>query len=1088
MRLLSVSLGLMLTLPLSTLVRAQNTDALNGAMLSLTWRSIGPAIMGGRIDDIEADPTDSRIVYVATAAGGIFKTTNHGTTWTPLFQNEITGSIGDIAIAPSETKTLYVGTGEANNRQSSSWGNGVYKSTDAGTTWEYVGLKETHHIGRVIVHPTDPNTVWVAAGGKLWGPSPERGVFKTTDGGKTWDRTLFIDEDTGATDIVIDPTDPNTLYAATYKRRRTPFGLAGGGTTAGIHKSVDGGKTWKKLTEGLPTGELGRIGLAIFPKNPKVVVASIETTNGGSTQSAAGNGGVWKTSDGGEKWAQISDSNPRPMYFSQIRFDPTDENRLYQTGVSTTFSTDGGKTFSGSFGQSLVHADGHAFWIDPKDPNHLIYGCDGGIQWSWDRGRTWDYNNQLVVSQPYEVAFDYARPYNVYIGLQDNGSWGAPSQGLGGRGVTNDEWFNIGGGDGFHCAADPTDPNIVYSESQNGAIQRINISTGERKSIRPQAGPGEKPLRWDWNTPIVISPHNPKRLLVGSNRLAISEDRGDTWRLTGDLTDALDRDKLPIFGEPTTPKTLSRYDGEDGYSELTTVAESPAKAGILWTGADDGALSLSQDDGKTWTRLEKNVPGLPARAYVSRVVPSKFSPGRCYATFDNHRQGDFAPYVFVTEDFGKTWTRLASSLPEGEAVKVIREHPRTENLLLVGTERGLWISVDRGGKWRKFDEPLPTVPVTDIQIHPRDNALILATHGRGVWIFDDLGPLEAVARGTKAALTLAPPKPVVHYRQSNRKATTGSKIYVATNPAPGIGLSFWLPRDPGKDDILRLELLGKGGKVVTAFSPEEPHVGWNRLRWDGRLTLPGAAAPAAGGPGGGGGGGGFGFGARAPRVQPGEYSLRLTFGKETLAVPVSVVDDPRIALSTKDLQTLYATQQKAFGLYVDAVEVRDALEPVRTALADRGAEKGPDDVLKATAEYQKLVEATWAKLAPAARRQPGAGGGRPGGAGGVRPGGAAPTAPGTTAPTAPAEQGGEGTPRPVAPPPTPALTTRLGTALARLDSFTEAPSKATLQTLTESEKALREVKKEVRALLGKPLAALNAQRKAAGLKELPAGG
>jgi photosystem II stability/assembly factor-like uncharacterized protein len=1015
MKFLPPALAFSVVLGVPMLAHAQTLDPLVTATMNLSWRNIGPAIMGGRIDDIEVHPTDSRTVYIATAAGGIFKTTNHGTTFTALFQNEVTGSIGDIALAPSAPETLYVGTGEPNNRQSSSWGHGMYRSTDGGTSFEYIGLKETHHIGRVRVHPTDASTVYVAALGELWKANPERGVYKTTDGGKTWERSLFIDEDTGVTDIVMDPTDPNVLVAAAYQRRRTPFGFAGGGPGSGLYKTTDGGKTWKKLTEGLPTGVMGRIGLDIYKKNPKVMLATIETTNGGSTQNPQGNGGIWKTTDGGESWKQISDYNPRPMYFSQVRIDPGNESRVYLLGVRVYVSDDGGRSFTAGFSQT--HADGHALWIDPANSNHLIYGCDGGVQWSWDRGRTWDYDNQLVVSQPYEVAYDFARPYNVYIGLQDNGSWGAPSQGLG-RGITNDEWINVGGGDGFHCAVDPTDPNIVYSESQGGGLRRTSRATGESRSIRPSAPRGERPLRFDWNTPIVISPHNPKKLLVGANRLCISEDRGDTWRLTQDLTNGIDRDRLPIFGGPTTRTTLSRYDGEEGFSELTTVAESPARAGILWAGADDGALSVSKDDGKTWTRVEGNVSGLPKGTYVSRVVPSRFSEGRCYVSFDGHRTGDFTPYVFVTEDFGATWQKISGALPQGETVSVVREHPSAEKLLFVGTERGLWVSITRGERWRKIEEPLPTVPVDDIQIHPRDNDLILATHGRGVYILDDIGHLVALANRLKdGEAVISKPRPAVHWRLANLKGTTGSKIYIAPNPSQGATVAFWIPKTPSDASKVSLAIRDGKGRTIRTLPVSDPHAGWNRVSWDLRRSLNTGTPDPQPAPGGG-GPGGFSFRARGPRAQPGVYALELDVEGQKLVSSVEVVDDPRLPLLERERRSLYATQDRAAALYERATALRLDLEAHR-------------DRIKATDDARKPIIELLARLVP----QSNAGGRQ-------RPG------------------GGEGQ----TPPPPPAVLTRLTQLIQRLDSFAEAPSKTRLTELAEIEKDLRAVEKDAKRI------------------------
>ena len=565
---------------------AQITDT-SGLIESISWRNIGPAIMGGRIDDFAVVENDPRTYYVATAAGGIFKTGNHGTTWESIFDNEVTSSIGDIAIAASKPSIVYVGTGEANNRQSSSWGYGMYRSEDAGKTWTHLGLEKTHHIARVVVHPTDPNTVYVAALGRLWGPNPERGLYKSTDGGKTWTNVLFINDDTGVTDVAMDPSDPNTLYAATYTRRRTAFGFVGGSPDGGLHKSTDAGKTWKKLTGGLPTGQMGRIGIAIYPKNPKIVYITAETDNQGGTQSVQGNGNVWRTDDGGEKWERRANTNPRPMYFSQIRVDPNDSERVYITGVSTQLSTNGGRTFATTF--SRVHADGHALWIDPKDSNHLLFGCDGGVQVSWDQGRTWDTLNNFVCSQFYEVHYDFALPYHVYGGLQDNGSWTAPKMTLSpGRGVTNDEWFNINGGDGFYSVADPTNPDIVYTESQGGAVRRLHQATGEAKSIRPRAEtPGEE-LHFDWNSPIHISPHNGKKVLFGGNKLFISYDRGDTWRRTEDLTTKPDRTKMPnswgatpSFARADT-HSLTRADSSALVSSTRISGAGPLKTDTVW--------------------------------------------------------------------------------------------------------------------------------------------------------------------------------------------------------------------------------------------------------------------------------------------------------------------------------------------------------------------------------------------------------------------------------------------------------------------------------------------------------------------------
>ena len=1005
---------LLAAIGLATPVFAQDRSPTAGILENLTWRAVGPAIMGGRINDIAVVESDPATYYVATAAGGILKTVNHGTTFTPIFDFETTGSIGDIAVAPSNPSVVWVGTGEANNRQSSSWGNGVYRSTDAGKTWVHLGLANTHHINRVIVHPTNPDVAWVAAVGRLWGPSEDRGVYKTVDGGKSWEKVLFIDSDTGATDLVIDPANPDIIIAATYQRRRTVFGFTGGGPGRGIHKSVDGGKTWKKMTAGLPEKDLGRIGLDIWRKDGKVVYALVESENSGSTQNPTGNGGLYRSDDGGESWKRMSGTNPRPMYFSQVRIDPTDDQTIWVLGVSMYRSKDGGRTFRNEDGISTakVHADGHALWINPKDPRHLVLGTDGGVQVSWDSAKTFDYLNHFPLAQPYEVFYDFQQPYWIYGGLQDNGTWGAPSRTtMGSRGVTNDEWINVGGGDGFHARIDPTDHRTVYVESQYGAVRRVDPVTGETKSIRPR-GEGGETLRWDWNTPFEISPHNPKKILLGANRLFISTDRGDTWRRTEDLTKNLDRNKIPVMGKNITNETLSAFDGETGYSEIVAVAESPVKEGVLWVGTDDGNVQVSTDDGKTWTNVADRIPGVPKGTYVARLVPSRFAAGRCYAALDNHRADDFKPYLFVTEDYGQTWKSIANGIPENHTLSVVREHPRAENLLFVGTERGLWTSWDRGASWNRFPKPLPTVPVDDLQIHPRDNDLILATHGRGFMILDDIGVLESVARGEATGpVSIAPPKPAVHWRQSGKKATTGDSIHIAPNPPSGAVVSFFLPKEP-TEGALRIEIRDKSGKdVVRTLQAQRVSAGWNQVTWDlrhqglattgtgnsagsrrpasgagrgrgaqagGGTAIPAGAAQGGGRQGGGGGfGGGFG-GSRGPRALPGTYQVRVSVGDSVATQTLTVSDDPNIRLTDRQRKEIFDTHKTLIGLSQEASTLRSALEGMRRGLTS-AEEKATGDLKKEAAALRTSVEAVLATVAPVPRRSGTGGSGGEGG-------------------------------------------------------------------------------------------------------------
>ncbi len=750
----------------------------------LELRNIGPAIMGGRIDDFAVVESSPSTFYVGTASGGILKTTNNGTTFDPVFDDQLVSSIGDLTLAPSDPQVLYVGTGEPNNRQSSSWGNGVYKTLDGGRTWQHLGLAETHHIGRVLVHPRDSNVVYVAALGRLWGASKDRGLYKTTDGGRTWTNTKFVDEDTGFVDVAMDAGSPDTLYAASYQRRRTPFGFNGGGPGSAIWKTIDGGASWTKLTKGLPEGELGRIGLAVYQREPNVVYALVEH---------AKEGGIYRSDDRGESFSKLSATNPRPSYYSKIRIDPNSDRRVWVLGAPMFTSEDGGRTFKTDV-VDKIHGDFHALWIDPANSDHMLLGSDGGIHVSYDRGRTWDFVNTVPLAQFYEVALDNQRPYHVYGGLQDNGSWSAPSRTLHRRGIANDEWVRVGGGDGFYCVPDPADPDVVYVESQDGNVARLHRASGQRRIIRPEPKAGEK-YRFNWNSPIVVSPHDNKTVYYGGNRVFGSRDRGDNWTIVSpDLTssDNVERDATPIFGKPAK-ELLSRNDGVVHWGTVTTLAESPLKAGVLWAGTDDGNLQLSRDSGATFTNLTARVPGVPRGTYVSRVEPSRTGEGAAYVSFDGHRANDFAVYLFFTSDYGQTWKSVASNLPAGGTLSVVREHPKNPDVLFAGSERGLWVSWDRGGSWFALrGKNFPTVPVDDIQIHARDNDLVLGTHGRGVWILDDVAPLAALPLARGKDLHVFPVPRATEWRLYEHKGDTGHKEFVAPNPPEGALVTYWI--------------------------------------------------------------------------------------------------------------------------------------------------------------------------------------------------------------------------------------------------------------------------------------------------------
>jgi photosystem II stability/assembly factor-like uncharacterized protein len=882
------------------------------------WRSIGPANMGGRIDDIAIVEQNPSIIYIGFATGGIWKSTNNGTTWLPIFDKYPVSSIGDIAIAPSNPDIIYVGTGEPNNRQSSSFGAGVYKSTDGGQTFEPMGLADTQSIGRVVVHPKDPNIVYVAAVGHLFGPNQERGLYKTTDGGKTWTNTKFIDENTGFTDVVMDPSNPNVLIAASYQRRRTPWGFNGAGPGSGLWKTTDGARTWMKLTgRGLPDNPMiGRIGLDIARSRPATIYASIEVGPSGGTgagvnddgtlvppgQRGGGGGrgqappppdpaksGIWRSDDSGKTWRFLSNQGDRWMYYSQIRIDPSNPEIAYQGGAPFFKTVDGGKTWRTV--QGIPHSDHHAIWIDPKNGSHLVIGNDGGLDVSYDQGETWEYVNTVPVGQFYAISADMRKPYFVCGGLQDNGSWCGPSGTRSTNGILNSDWYRVGGGDGFYTQNDPSDWTILYSESQDGNTNRVDLRRGRSNSIRPRgpgatgrgaasapAGESGEPAapaatggpvgaaanpngnvvpapapgtnyRFYWNTPFELSPHNPRTVYLGGDRLFRSYDRGDTWMASSDLTKNIGRNDRPIMGVEGSAPMASKHDGAASYSNIVTIGESPLVPGILWVGTNDGNLQVSRDSGNTWTNVVDNVPNLPKETHVSRVEPSHFDAGTCYVTFDGHRTDDHKPYVFKTTDFGQTWSSRSANLPSGN-VNVIREDPKNRNLLYLGTEYAFYISLNGGGEWKRFMTGLPTVRIDDILIHPRDNDLIVGTHGRSIYIIDDITALQQMTPEStgSADAVVFDIRPAVAWVSDIQKAilAEGAKFFRAQNPAQGSAISYWLKNAADAD--VRITIKDVTGRDVRVLNGTRS-AGLNRVQWDLRATPPGGRGRGAGGGG-----------------------------------------------------------------------------------------------------------------------------------------------------------------------------------------------------------------------------------------------
>ena len=913
-----------------------------------TWRLIGPAVSGGRINDLEVVPGTQSHIYVGAASGGVWKSVNHGTTWESIFDDAANLSIGDIALAPSDPLEVWVGTGEPNNRNSTPWGEGVYHSSDGGKTWRLAGLEETRHIGRIAVHPTNADIVWVAALGHLFGPNAERGVYRTTDRGETWTKVLHIDDDTGFVDLALNPADPSVIYAAAYQRRRRAWGFAGGGPGSGIYKSTDGGDSWREVTEGLPEGDKGRIGLAVSALDPTLVMAVVE----------AGEGGIFKSLDHGETWTRVNELNQRPMYYSQLRIDPNDEERVWLVAGSLHRSEDGGENFE-TLPMEIeyntgVHVDHHDLWIDPSDSRHMILGNDGGLYSTWDDGANWTFIGNIPIGQFYDIDLDRAEPYNVYGGLQDNNSYRGPSRTRRYQGIMNRDWQVLDYGDGMYAETDWSDPGTVYVTSQNAGIVRVNLATGDRKALKPFPPDTTVSYRFDWKSPILVSPHDANRVYLGGNRLFVSLDRGESWLATHDLTRQIHQDSLELMGARPDSTTLSKHDGASGYGEITAVAESPVEAGVLWIGADDGSVRVSRDNGASWEDLTDRVTaaaGLPFPYYVSWVEASHAEAGRAYVSLDGHWDDDYRPFAVVTEDYGESWRSLADGLNGAVAVtatgratgggmasvNVIREHPENPDLLLVGAENGAFASLDRGAMWAPLGSGLPAVPVDDIEIHPRENDIVLGTHGRSIWILDDVTALSQTPSGSGVAggLQLFAPRPATLFLYRNDVPSMGQGTFRAENPAFGANIDYRLPM--AADGVVTVHVLDGLGQDVRTLEGGGA-AGLNRVTWDLRLDpLPHDTteytAPN------------LDVGRQGPLVLPGTYTVRLTAGSETREQPIEVRDDPELAISVEERLARYEFTLVVFGLQHEAYEEGvDAYDLERRASDALEALEGAEDV------------------------------------------------------------------------------------------------------------------------------------------------
>jgi photosystem II stability/assembly factor-like uncharacterized protein len=842
-----------------------STQTFNG----MRFRLIGPSFTSGRIVDIAVDPTDRSRYYVAAASGGVWKTINAGTTWTPIFDNEGSYSIGVIALDQKNPLTVWVGTGENNSQRSVSYGDGVYRSDDGGKTWKNMGLKASERIGRIAIDPRDSKTVYVAAQGPLWGPGGDRGLYKTADGGKTWNKVLNISENTGVTDVVIDPNNPDTLYAASYQRRRHVYTLVNGGPESALYKSTDAGATWNKLKAGLPTVDMGRIGLTISPVDSNVVYATIEA--------ADRRGGIFRSTDQGGSWERRNPYDTTAMYYGQITADPKVVDRVYVMNVFIMVSDDGGRTLR-PLGERSKHVDNHVIWIDPTNTNHYLVGCDGGVYESFDRAATWDFKSNMPITQFYDVTTDNATPfYNVYGGAQDNFNMGGPSRTRSASGIVNSDWFVTQGGDGFRTQVDPEDPNTVYAELQYGGLVRFDRRTGEIIGIQPQEARNSDPHRWNWDSPFIISPHAHTRLYFAADKLFRSDDRGDSWKvISGQLSRGLNRDLLPVFGKVQSVDSVARHASTDPYGNSSALAESPKKEGLIYVGTDDGLIQVTEDAGKNWRKIE-TFAGVPEMSYVSRVLASQHDANTVYAAFDNHKRSDFAPYLLKSTDAGRSWTSLKSNLPANGPVLAIAEDHVNPNLLFAGTEFGVFFTVDGGKKWVQLKGGFPTISVHDLNIQKRENDLVVGTFGRSIYILDNYAPLRSVKPETLAQeAVLFPVKDAMMYIQSQPlggrgKSFQGESFYTAENPAFGATFTYYLKeplktrrqarqeseKEAGKkgegiriptDEELRAEEEEEAPAIIFTVTDSTGRVvrrlaapgtaGMNRINWDLRFPAP----------------------------------------------------------------------------------------------------------------------------------------------------------------------------------------------------------------------------------------------------------
>jgi len=887
----------------------------NETFAGLEPRPIGPAVMSGRISAIDAVQVGDRLtVYAGAASGGLWKSLDGAVTFTPIF-DKYCQSIGDVRIAPSDPKTIWVGTGEPWVRNSVSAGDGVYKSTNGGDDWTRVGLDSTERISRLCIDPKNAERVFVGALGPLWNAGGQRGVYRTTDGGRSWTRVLYVDENTGCGDLAMDPSNPDILYASMWQFRRKPWAFVSGGPGSGFYRTTDGGATWTKLTRGLPNETLGRVAVDVSPADSKRVYAVVE---------ARDKGGLYRSDDRGESWTLVSTSQGvtiRPFYFARIVAHPKEADKVYKPGMGLQFSDDGGRTFAGM--AATTHSDHHALWLNPTRPTEMLLGTDGGVYVSEDGGIHFRLVGSLPVSQFYHVSLDSKWPYNVYGGLQDNGTWMGPSQASDGIGARH--WRNIDGGDGFWAFVDPHDEDVAYTEYQGGSLSRFRKSTGETKNIAPMQRVGDPKLRFNWNTPIHVGAAS-GRLYYGAQFLYRSADRGDTWeRISPDLTT---NDPAKQQQEASGGVSVDNSSAEN-HCTIFAICESPKNGEVVWAGTDDGNLQLTRDGGRTWANVVKNVPGLPAHTWVSHVEASPYAEGTAFATFDGHATGDMRTYVYRTTDYGRTWTSLTTDALASFA-HMIKQDPVNPDLLFLGTEHGLYLTVDGGRQWGQMTPGLPNVPVRDLAIHPREGDLVIATHGRGIYILDDLSPLRALAPVLDRDVAFLPSRPAVAVIPTGEQRFDGDGEYSGRPRAEAATIDYYLKKRRLIGRV-QVEILDGQGKLLTSV-PGGRRRGINRVAVAMRLKAP--KAPAA---------------ANliqsqgaflGPRLPLGAYTVRLTVGDSTYTSALTLVPDPRADYTAEDRQIQHETVMRLYGMMSDLTYLFDALTDARTQTLDRAGKLG----------------------------------------------------------------------------------------------------------------------------------------------------